>query len=135
MAETGQKMNWEEIGIENDFLFGKIMRKAEICRELLQVIFPEMEIGHIEYPEGQKSIEIDKDARGVRLDVYAEDSNEVVYSIEMQVLNRGNLERRSRYYQSLIDLQLLDRGMDYRKLNQSYVIFICPFDLFGKGRH
>ena len=54
---------------------------------------------------------------------------------QMQVLNRGNLGKRSRYYQSLIDLQLLDKSVDYKKLNDSYVIFICPFDLFGLGRH
>lgn len=23
----------------------------------------------------------------------------------------------------------------YKKLNRSYIIFICPFDLYGKGRH
>ena len=23
----------------------------------------------------------------------------------------------------------------YKKLNKSYIIFICPFDLYGKGRH
>ena len=35
----------------------------------------------------------------------------------------------------MIDLQLLDKGMRYRYLNDSYIIFICPFDLYGKGRH
>ena len=126
---------WEKLGIENDFIFGKIMRKPELCQELLEAIFPEMEIGRIEYPEVQKSIAEDRDARAIRLDVYVRSSNKTVFSIEMQVLNRGNLEKRSRYYQSLIDLQLLDKSVDYKKLNDSYVIFICPFDLFGTGRH
>ena len=126
---------WEKLGIENDFMFGKIMRKAELCQELLEAIFPEMEIGHIEYPEIQKSIAEDRDARSIRLDVYVRSSSETVFSIEMQVLNHGNLRRRSRYYQSLIDLQLLDKSVDYKKLNDSYVIFICPFDLFGAGRY
>ena len=35
----------------------------------------------------------------------------------------------------MIDLQLLDKGIRYRYLNDSYIIFICPFDLYGKGRH
>jgi predicted transposase/invertase (TIGR01784 family) len=30
---------------------------------------------------------------------------------------------------------LLEKGVDYRELKKSYVIFICTFDLFGKGRH
>ena len=134
-ARTLAEKEWEELGIENDFMFGKIMRKAELCQELLEAIFPEMEIGYIEYPEIQKSIAEDRDARSIRLDVYVRSSSETVFSIEMQVLNHGNLRRRSRYYQSLIDLQLLDKSVDYKKLNDSYVIFICPFDLFGAGRY
>lgn len=41
--------------------------------------------------------------------------------------------RRSRYYQGMIDLNLIEKGEPYQKLNRSYVIFICTFDLFGKG--
>jgi len=48
---------------------------------------------------------------------------------------KNNLPKRSRYYQAMIDLQLLDKGADYNELNKSYIIFICTFDLFGQGRH
>ncbi len=40
-----------------------------------------------------------------------------------------------RYYQGIIDLNILEKGRDYRDLKKSYVIFVCTFDLFGKGRH
>ena len=53
----------------------------------------------------------------------------------MQVSGTKELPRRSRYYQSMIDLQLIDKGQLYDELKRSYVIFICPFDLYGKGRH
>lgn len=32
---------WEELGIANDFLFGKIMQDPELCKELLQRILPD----------------------------------------------------------------------------------------------
>ena len=35
----------------------------------------------------------------------------------------------------MIDLQMIDKGQFYKKLNPSYVIFICQFDLFHMGRH
>lgn len=124
---------WEQLGISNDFLFGKIMRNPELCRELLQIILPGLEIDHIEYPEIQKSIIPDIDARSVRLDVYVRDNKDRVYDIEMQVTDTKELPKRSRYYQSIIDLQLIDKGQSYKKLKQSYIIFICPFDLYGKG--
>lgn len=129
------KTDWDELGISNDFLFGKIMRNPELCRELLQRILPELDIDHIEYPQTQKTIQPDMDARSVRLDVYVKDGKNTVYDIEMQVADTRELPKRSRYYQGMIDLQLIDKGQSYKKLNQSYIIFICPFDLFGKGRH
>lgn len=126
---------WESLGISNDFLFGKVMQDAELCKELLQRIFPDMKIDHIEYPEAQKGIKPDVDAKSVRLDVYVQDGKGTVYDIEMQVADTKELPKRSRYYQSMIDLQMIDRGQHYKKLKPSYVIFICSFDLFGKERH
>ncbi len=132
--ETRQT-GWEELSISNDFLFGKVMQNPELCKELLQRILPDLKIDHIEYPELQKNIKQDIDAKSVRLDVYVKDEKAVVYDIEMQVSNTKELPKRSRYYQSMIDLQLIDKGQYYNELNRSYVIFICPFDAFGKGRH
>lgn len=36
-----QNAAWEELGIANDFLFGKIMQDAGLCKELLQRILPD----------------------------------------------------------------------------------------------
>lgn len=127
--------NWEDIGISNDFLFGKVMRNTELCKELLQRILPDVKIDHVEYPELQKSIKTDIDAKSVRLDVYLQDDKNTVYDVEMQASDTKELPLRSRYYQSIIDLQLIDKGQTYKGLNKSYVIFICPFDLFNRGRH
>lgn len=126
---------WEELGIANDFLFGKVMQEPELCKELLHRILPDLEIEHIEYPELQKGIKPDVDAKSVRLDVYVKDGKGTVYDIEMQVVDTKELPKRTRYYQSLIDLQLVDRGQTYKHLKPSYIIFICPFDVFGRGRH
>ena len=126
---------WEELGISNDFLFGKVMQDAQLCKELLQRILPGLKIDHVEYPEGQKTICPDADAKSIRMDVYVRDGKGTVYDIEMQVANTKELPKRTRYYQSMIDLQMIDKGQSYKKLNPSYVIFICQFDLFHMGRH
>ena len=127
--------DWEEIGLSNDFIFGKVMSDPELCKELLERILPGIEIDHIEYPELQKPIKEDIDARSVRLDVYVKDGKNTVYDIEIQKVNTRELPKRSRYYQGMMDLQLIDSGQPYKKLNQSYVIFICLEDVFGKNRH
>ena len=95
---------WEALGIANDFLFGKVMQEPELCKELLHRILPDLEIDRIEYPELQKGIRPDIDAKSVRLDVYVRDGKGTVYDIEMQVADTKELAGRTRYYQSLIDL-------------------------------
>ena len=56
-----------------------------------------------------------------------------VYNIEMQVSNKKDLDKRVRYYQDLIDINILEKGADYKDLKESYVVFICLFDPFGRG--
>ncbi len=80
-----------------DFLFGKVMQNPELCKELLQRILPGLKIDRIEYPELQKSINVDMDAHSVRLDVYVKDDRETVYDIEMQVSDTKELPKRSRF--------------------------------------
>ncbi len=127
---------WEELGISNDFLFMKVMQNPELCKELLHRILPDLDIDHIEYPELQKEIKEDMEAKSIRLDVYVKGSKDIIYNIEMQAADTKELPKRSRYYQAMIDLQLLDKGdKSYNELNRTYIIFICLFDLFGQGRH
>ena len=95
----------------------------------------DIEIERIEYPEPQKSIDEDKDARSIRLDIYVKDGKGTVYNVEIQTSDTKSLPKRSHYYQSMMDFQELNKGVFYDKLSKSYIIFICTFDLFGQGRH
>ena len=60
----------------------------------------------------------------------------MAYDIEMQCSNPldDELIRRTRYYQGMIDMDLISKGHNYTELNSTYIIFICTFDLFGLGR-
>ena len=122
---------WESLTLSNDFMFSKVMRDKEICRETLEILL-DKKIGEITYIDNQKTIDINYDAKSVRLDVYVEDENRI-YNIEMQVVNKKDLAKRSRYYQGMIDLNAIEKGEIYRDLKESIVIFICKFDPFGEG--
>ena len=39
-----------------------------------------------------------------------------------------------RYYQAALDISFLDKGLHYKALNDSYIIFVCSFDAIGKGK-
>ncbi len=62
------------------------------------------------------------------------EDGDTVYDIEMQKVDTGNLPLRARMYSSMMDANMLDKGLEYERLKDSYVIFICMFDLFEKGR-
>ena len=125
---------YHELGFVNDFMFAKVMRNRKLCKQLLEVIL-DIAIDQIEYLEEQKTIDHSINAKGVRLDVYVKDDKHTIYNVEMQTSNPKNLPKRSRYYQGMIDLNVLQKGEDYNKLKKSFVIFICTEDIFERGRH
>lgn len=123
---------WEKLEIKDDFLFAKVMRDKRLCKKLLERLL-QIKIKDIVYLEEQKSIDIEKDAKSIRLDVYVEEGNRV-FNLEMQTTDKRNLPKRSRYYQGMIDLNTIEKGENYKKLKESYVIFICTFDPFHQGK-
>lgn len=127
---THCQKQYEELAFTDDFLFCKILTSdKELCIELLEVIFGK-KVRDITYVNSQQELRQTKDAKGVRLDVYLEDDEDSVYDIEMQVSLKKDIPRRSRYYQGMVDLNLIWRGESYNRLKKSYVIFISPEDLF-----
>ncbi len=134
MRRYNYEEEYNQLALSNDFMFAKVMKNKELCKKLLEIIL-DVEIERVEYVDDQKVIDIMREAHGVRLDIYVKDGNNTVYNVEMQTTNTKNLPKRSRYYQGVIDLNLLNKSENYRVLNKSYIIFICMFDIFGKGRH
>lgn len=125
---------FEELEFKDDFMFGVIMRNPKYCKPFLETILG-IKISHIEYPKPQETIDLSSDAKSVRLDIYVEDGKGTVYNIEMQTTGNKGLPKRMRYYQGMIDLNILEKGSSYKNLKKSFVIFVCTFDLFGKGFH
>ncbi len=129
----GKREKLQDLTIKNNFLFGAVMCEEENCKGFLEMTlgFP---IEQVEVSK-EKSIVYHPEYKGIRLDVYAKDENNTHYNVEMQVLKRAALGKRSRYYHSQIDMELLLKGKEYQDLPDTYVIFICDFDPFGKKRY
>lgn len=123
--------NYEELTFTDDFMFCKILTKhQDLCKQLIEIIL-NVKIRKIEVELNQYPIELTYDGRGIRLDVYVEDDEGTVYDIEMQTTKKKDLPRRTRYYQGMIDLNLIERGASFSELKKSYIIFICtesPFE-------
>ena len=72
-------------------------------------------------------------SKGVRLDVYLKDDNKII-DVEIQTYRQDAIGKRTRYYQSMIDIDSLMKGQDYTELLDSYVLFICTYDPFLKDK-
>ena len=123
----------KNLTIKNNFMFAAVMSDEENCKGFLERALS-MKIDHVEIST-EKNIVYHPEYKGVRLDVYAKDEKNTRYNIEMQVLKQPALGRRSRYYQSQMDMELLAKGCEYAELPDSYVIFLCDFDPFGEGKY
>ena len=111
-TETSKIKRYEDLTISDDFMFGIIMRQAKYCKPFLETILG-IKIDHIEYPKIQEVINLDIKAKSIRLDVYVDDGENTVYNIEMQNISKPDQPKRMRYYQDLIDLDLIEKGQDY----------------------
>lgn len=125
---------WKTLDISNDYIFGFVMRNKDLCEELLRRILPDIPGLEIVEVRQQSVVENALGVHGIRLDVYARDVKNVFYDIEMQVSSKTNLPKRMRFYQGTLDSRNLEKGCEYEFLPETYVIFICCFDPFGKGQ-
>ena len=120
----------DELSFTDDFMFGTVMKNKAICKGVIERLL-HIKVGKIEYPSLQKTITPFYESKGIRLDVYVSDPDRI-FDIEIQTSIPPSLPKRTRYYQSLMDVDNLLRGQSYAELKESCVIFICTQDPFGK---
>ena len=75
----------EDLAFTDDYMFGAVMHDPDICKKVLERVL-KIKIDHLEYPELQKSIKPYYESKGVRLDVYVKDSDQV-FDIEVQAFH------------------------------------------------
>lgn len=117
----------------DDVLMSKVFLHKECVEYVLKTILKLIDLEIVKV-ETQKTVSgIEPDARGVRFDVLAWDKYGRPYDIEIQRDRNGMSIRRTRIYGDVVDLLAAKRGMDFDDQPNSYVIFICGFDMFGEG--
>lgn len=137
-----------ELNLMDNFLFHAMLMQEDIgeefCRILLKTILGK-EVRKVKITPQKELLGVDTMLHGIRMDAYIEDvsgSDAVdanilpdIYDIEPnQIYEKETLPRRLRYYHGLIDTQVLASGADYDKLPNVIIIFILPYDPFGKNR-
>ena len=131
----------EKMNVIDDFLFSEIMADEknglEVCRMILSCVLRH-EVKNIRFTAQKTVPGISERSHGIRLDAYVTEENGddiSVYDVEpdKQSSKKAWLPKRSRYYGDLIDVQLLNTGVDYEKLPELVTIFILSYDPFGEN--
>lgn len=132
MSSQELELKYESLTISDDFIFGKVMQEKENCIGMLERLTGNLISDDIVI-NNQHTLKVAVDGKSVRYDIYVEDKSCAMYDAEMQNSdNQVVLPKRARFYQGLMDLNYLEVGNEYRSLVDSYVIFICTFDPFGR---
>ena len=97
-------IDFEHMTLSNNYMFNMVMRRKRLCKITLERILG-IKIADISYPDSEKTVDVDLSAKSIRLDIYCEDDKSM-YNIELQNGEYEDLPRRSRYYQSLMWMNL-----------------------------
>ena len=118
----------DELTFTDDGMFQAVMHDPEICAEVVERLL-HIKVNRIDYPELEKTIAPYYSSKGIRLDVYIKNSDKVI-DVEIQNYKMEAPGKRTRYYQSMVDIDSLMKGQDYSELKESYILFICKDDPF-----
>ena len=144
----------EDLNLMDDFLFQEMLMQEDIgeefCRILLSTILGRP-FRHVKVIPQKNILGLGNSRHGIRLDAYIEDLSQEetmpgvhmsdarvipdIYDFEPNnTYEKETLPKRMRYYHSLIDAQLLEKGTDYDSLPNVTSIVILPYDPFGRNR-
>ena len=117
--------------MDDDFFSEALDGKIEAVEFILQVVLERDDLkvietkAQVEYKSATK--------RSIRLDIKAVDRENERFNLEIQRAEEGSGSKRARFHGSMIDRDLLEKGMDFDDLPESYVIFITEDDKYGCG--
>lgn len=122
----------KEMRLIDDIFMSKVFEDRACAEVLLRAILKknDLKVKNVNVQYDIKNLQ----GRSVRLDILAEDEIGKIYDIEVQRSNTGADAKRARYNSNLLDANITEPGDTYKKLAETYVIFITESDAFKAGK-
>lgn len=140
--QNHQKKKLKDLNLMDAFLFDVSTEKPEDAKVIARTIVKRV-MGHDLQEitvESQKQFRgLDIRIKGIRMDLCVRENIEGekpvvrIYDIEPNIY-KDHLPKRSRFYQSKVDVKELPSGTDFEKLPDLVMIWILPYDPFGDDR-
>ena len=116
----------------DDLMFRVMARDEAFCGELLGVLLQDKGLTIVEC-EPQSAV-TNPHGRSVVLDALCELSDGRLVNVEVQRADDDDLQRRVRYYASLVTTDRTPPGARFADVPDVCVAFVCEFDPLGEGR-
>ncbi len=118
--------------MDDRFMQACFQNNAECVELVLRIILgkPDLVVEHVTTQMELRNMY----GHDIRLDVFAVDSENRPYNIEIQRNDAGAQPGRARYYSAMLDANLKETGKNYELLPESYVIFITEHDVLKMGQ-
>lgn len=119
----------QEFTLTSDVFAGKVFEKPQAFAELLKVLLQrEVKIKEVHSQYVIRNME----SHSVILDLFGESESGEIFHLEIQNNDDDNHVKRMRYYESCIEVSLMEKGTKYRELPKICQIFISKND-FARG--
>ena len=118
--------------IDDDFMRCLFKDNIPLAEFVLRIITDKPDL-IITDCETQKDMKRLAGARSICLDAYGTDSAGKKYDLEVQRQDKGADPHRARYHSSVMDIENLHSGQEFKELPDIYTIFIIEKDFYGQG--
>ena len=119
--------------IDDDFMRCLFKDNIPLAEFVLRIITDKPDLIITEC-ETQKDLKRLAGARSICLDAYGTDSTGKKYDLEVQRQDKGADPHRARYHSSVMDIENLHSGQEFKELPDTYTIFIIEKDFYGQGK-
>lgn len=118
--------------MDDDFMRCLFKDNIPLAEFVLRIIVDKQDLTIISC-ETQKDMKRLAGARSICLDAYGTDAARKRYDMEIQRQEKGADPHRARYHSSVMDVENLHSGQEFKELPDTYTIFITEKDFYGKG--
>ncbi len=118
--------------IDDDFMRCLLKDNIPLAEFVLRIITGKKDL-IITDCETQRDMKRLAGARSICLDAYGTDSDGKKYDLEIQKAGDGADPHRARYHSSVLDVENLHSGQEFKELPDTYTIFITEKDFYGMG--
>ena len=119
--------------IDDDFMRCLFKDNIPLAEFVLRIITDKPDLIITEC-ETQKDMKRLAGARSICLDAYGTDLVGKKYDLEVQRQDKGADPHRARYHSSIMDIENLHSGQEFKELPDTYTIYIIEKDFYGQGK-